>query len=110
MDVDICARNRPQKAGLANVWVAADEECSGIGVYRWQTAEMLSYLLEICQWVAKTLADCGHTTKGGALETFALEEGLSVFDEAHIVARDALDKVLRCADLSEGDFEVVAVI
>jgi len=84
--VDICSRNVLEKAGLSNIGVSADKKCPGVWVDGWQTAQVLSDLLEVKEWVFQALADCGHTTKCRPFEMLALEQRLTILQQSNVVS------------------------
>ena len=48
------------EAALANIRVATDQECAGIGVNGWKPAHMLPHLLQVAQAGRLLLHDCAH--------------------------------------------------
>lgn len=50
------------EATLADVGVATDQECAGIGVNGWKPAHMLPHLLQVAQAGRLLLHDCAHAT------------------------------------------------
>jgi hypothetical protein len=91
LDIDIGPRDVLEEAGLAHVGVSANDQCPGIGIDRGQTAQMLPDLLEIYKRVLQSLADCCHSSQSRTLELLALEQALTILDEAHVIARNRLN-------------------
>ncbi|KAI6759202.1 hypothetical protein HG530_009882 [Fusarium avenaceum] len=94
LDIDIGAGDALEETRLSNIGVTADKQCSGVGVDRWQTSEMLADLIEVHEWILESLEESGHATKSGPLELLALEQRLTVLDETDIIARNGLNQVL----------------
>jgi hypothetical protein len=110
LDVDIGAGDASEEARLANIGVAANQQRTGVGVDGWQTTKMLSDLIEVEQRIFQTLANGGHATESSLLELLALEERLSILEQADVVAGDGLDQVLGRGELTEGDLEMVGIV
>lgn len=110
LDVDIGPRDASEEARLANIGVAADQQRTGVWVDGRQTTKMLPDLIEVEQRIFQTLADGSHATEGSLLELLALEERLSILQQADVVAGDGLDQVLGRGELTEGDLEMVGIV
>jgi hypothetical protein len=71
---------------------------------------MLSDLLEVHERVLEPLANGRHATQCGALQLLALEQRLTVFEQAHIVTGDCLDERLGGVELTKRNPEVVRIV
>lgn len=71
---------------------------------------MLSNLVQILERVVKSLDDGSHTTEGGPLQLFALEQRLRILYETDIVTADGLDEVLCRRELTKRNTEVVGIV
>jgi len=94
LNVDIGTSNALEETRLSNIGVTADKQCSGVGVDRGQTTEMLADLVEVHEGVLESLNEGGHATEGSLLELLALEKRLAVLEKTDIIAGDGLDQVL----------------
>ena len=110
LDLDIGARDLLQERRLADVGEAGNNEGTGVGVDRRQTAQMLPDLLEVDERVLEPLADCGHATERRLLQLLALEERLSILEQTDVVTCDGLDQRLGRRQLAEGNAEVVCIV
>ena len=108
--IDIGTGDAAQKAGFPDIGVTANQQGTGVGVNRRQTAQVLTDLLQVDQGIFQTSADGGHTTQRSTLELLALEQGLRIFDQADIVARNSFDQVFGRRDLTKGDFEMIGIV
>ena len=71
---------------------------------------MLADLLKVHEGVFQSPAYRGHAPKSCALELLTLKQGLSIFEEADVIARDSLDKVLGRGKLAESNAEVIRIV
>lgn len=71
---------------------------------------MLSNLFKIDERIFQPSTDSSHPPKSGALELFALEEGLSIFEEPDVVARYGLNQMFCGGQLPKRDPKMVCVI
>lgn len=71
---------------------------------------MLPNLLEVDERVFQSFADCGHATKRSPLQLFALEERLSILEQAHVITRDCLNQGLGCGELTKSNPEVIRIV
>lgn len=110
LNIDVGSGHTLQEARLSYIGVSADEESSGVGIDRGETAQMLSDLVEVEQWVFQATANSGHATQSGTLQLLALEQRLGVFEQSHIVARYGLDEVLGGGQLTQGNSEMVGIV
>lgn len=110
LNIDIGSGDTSQERGLSDVWITADQEGSGVWVYRWETSQMLADLIQVQERILKTLADGGHASKGGALELLALEERLRILEQAYVISGNSLDQMLRRGQLAESDAEMVGIV
>lgn len=67
---------------------------------------MLANLLEVYEGVLQALADGCHAAQSGPLELLALEQTLTIFEEAHVIAGDGLNKPLGRGKLAESNAEM----
>lgn len=94
LNIDIGTGDAAQEAGLSDVRVTANQQSPSVGINRWQTTQVLADLLQVDERIFQTSADGGHTTQRSALELFALEQRLRIFNQTDVVARDGFDEVL----------------
>lgn len=71
LHIDVGSGDFVHEAGLADVGIATAKKRSGGRVDGWQTAHVLSDLLEVSQWVFLSLDDGSHATQGGLFELLA---------------------------------------
>lgn len=110
LDIDVGSSNTLQEAGFSDIGISADEKSSGVRVDRGKTAEMLSHLVEVEEWIFQSSTDCRHSTQCCALELLALEEGLRIFEQSDIISGDNLNEVLCGRQLAESYSEVVRIV
>lgn len=92
LDLDIGPGDGLEERRLANIGEARDDKCAGVGVDGRETAQMLPNLLEVHEWVLEALANGRHATKRSPLQLLALEQRLSILQQAHVIARNSLDE------------------
>jgi hypothetical protein len=110
LNIDIRAGDAAQKAGLSDIGISANQESAGIRVNRGQTTQVLPDLFEVNEGIFQTAADGSHATETGALQLLALEQGLSIFNEADIVTGNGFDQVFSSRDLTEGNSEMIGIV
>jgi hypothetical protein len=71
---------------------------------------MLPHLLQINKGIFQSLADGRHPAQCRPLELLALEQALSIFEKADVVASDSLDKGFGGVQLTESDAEMVRIV
>ncbi len=71
---------------------------------------MLSDLVEVEERIFKSSADGGHSSQCRTLELLALEEGLRILEEPHIIARHNFDQMLGSRKLTKGYSEMVGIV
>lgn len=110
LNIDVCAGDIAQEAGLSDVGVSTNQESTSVGVDRGQTTQVLADLLQVDEGVLQTTGDGCHATEGSALELFALEQRLRILDKTDVIARNGFNQVLGGRDLTKGDTEVVGIV
>lgn len=74
LDFDVCTGDFVDEGGFADVGVAADDECSGAGIYGGETGEMLADLFEVGEGVFLSAHDSGHSGKWNIRRFYLVNE------------------------------------
>mmetsp|Transcript_19433 Transcript_19433/g.74612 ORF Transcript_19433/g.74612 Transcript_19433/m.74612 type:complete len:651 (-) Transcript_19433:57-2009(-) len=110
LNVDVGPGDLVDEAALAHVRVSAEDNRPRDGVDRWQTAEMLTYLLQVRQARPLLLHHRAHAAERGLLQSLASVEAVSVLEQTDVVLRQIGNVVARVVQLAQGELVVVPVV
>merc|ERR1712062_184203 len=71
LNFNISSGDLVDETGFSHVGKSTNDDCSGVGINAWQTAQMLSDLLQISQTLSLSFHYGGHTSQGSPFELLA---------------------------------------
>mmetsp|Transcript_65566 Transcript_65566/g.75425 ORF Transcript_65566/g.75425 Transcript_65566/m.75425 type:complete len:258 (+) Transcript_65566:1410-2183(+) len=98
------------ETGLTHVGITGDNQCTCVGINRWQSCKMLSDFLQEHQTGVHLFDNRGHSSQSGTLEHLATIERIGVLHETDVLLGDVVDETFGGVQMTQSQFKMITIV